>query len=275
MVMLPTNQKTTSNKLDEGIAESSVGRGYMGLSGIGNPCQRSLQYQFHMATNNEIGHRLSRIFETGNIAENFMIADLKRIGISVWGEQDEIIGFAGHWKGHIDGRCLGVIEAPKTPHLLEMKTHNQKSFDSLLQKGVEASKPTHYAQMQIYMDGIGYTRALYMAYNKNTSHYYAERVRIDKELIEKLKEKQRVVLIEETPFLRIGTNKPSWYECKFCNDKEICFGKVKPLQNCGTCHHRDVYKDGVFKCGLDDAPLIWERQVKGCGQWRINSKFFQ
>lgn len=290
MPLLPINPNTTQSLIDKGFAEEGFGRGYMGMSGIGNPCLRALQLQFRMTKKSQIGHRLNRIFNTGHIAERFMIADLNRIGIetfyrfdadtktpmtgAVGEKQEEIIGFAGHWKGHIDGRCLGVIEAPKTEHLLEMKTHNDKSFNAVKKDGVKRSKPMHYDQMTRYMSGTKLKRALYMAYNKNTSEYHFERVRYDPEHGAELKRKEQIVLMEENPFPRIGTGKPSWHECKFCGQKDICFSRIEPARTCGTCEHRDVYDEGVFKCGRNDKDLTWDDQVKGCDHHQIGV-FFQ
>lgn len=270
MPLLPTNPNTTQNKIDAGFAEVNLGRGYMGMSGIGNPCLRAMQLTFRMSTQRKITHRISRIFNTGHNSEHFMIADLKRIGIDVWGEQEELIGFAGHWKGHIDGRCIGVIEAPKTEHLLEMKTHNDKSFNDLKKKGVKESKPGHYAQMTEYMGYTGLKRALYLAYNKNNSEYWIERVYFDKEYFEELRAKERYVVLEELPAARIGTNRPSWYECKFCDHSDVCFKNIEPFKSCGSCQYRDVYDDGVFKCGFNDYNnvLTWDEQIVGCKHYR-------
>jgi hypothetical protein len=40
----------------------------------------------------------------------------------------------------IDGVVLGVPESPHKPHLLEIKTHNEKSFNDLVKNGVAKSK---------------------------------------------------------------------------------------------------------------------------------------
>ncbi len=60
--------------------------------------------------------------------------------------------------------------------MLEFKTHSAKSFADLAAKGVEASKPQHVAQMQIYMHLTGITRALYVAVCKDTDALHIERV---------------------------------------------------------------------------------------------------
>ena len=47
--------------------------------------------------------------------------------------------------------ALGLLEAPKTWHVAEFKTHSAKSFAELVAKGVVLAKPQHAAQMQVYM----------------------------------------------------------------------------------------------------------------------------
>ena len=55
--------------------------------------------------------------------------------------------------------ALGLLEAPKTWHVVEFKTHSAKSFRELAAKGVAEAKPQHWAQMQVYMHLTGITRA--------------------------------------------------------------------------------------------------------------------
>jgi hypothetical protein len=80
----------------------------------------------------------------------------------------------GHFGGSLDGVAKGLPEAPKTPAVLEFKTHNDKSFTDLVKNKVQASKPQHYDQMNIYMGLMELDRALYMAVNKNTDDLYTE-----------------------------------------------------------------------------------------------------
>lgn len=272
MVMIP-KQETTMSLINSGISEIGVGRGYMGLSGIGEECIRKLQYSFRMAFNRTITNRVGRIFRTGDLAEDFIIADLNRIGIEVWDQQFEVVGFAGHWLGHIDGRCIGVIESPKTPHLLELKTYNQRRFNAVCKHGVLKNDPGYYDQVQIYMYYLKYKRSLFVAYSKNTSEYYVERIKIDSERIQKLIKRQQIILFEEYPAKRIGSNSPDFFKCKMCDASELCFKQIEPLKNCGTCKNLDVYDDGVFKCAKNDSKLTFEDRKAGCELHRF-SEFF-
>ena len=67
------------------------------------------------------------------------------------GDQWRVSAVNGHFGGSLDGVAKGLPEAPKSPAILEMKTHNEKSFKELMSKGVKNAKPQHYAQMTVYM----------------------------------------------------------------------------------------------------------------------------
>ena len=52
------------------------------------------------------------------------------------GRQWRVEAHGGHFGGSLDGVALGLLEAPKTWHVLEFKTHSVKSFADLVAKGV-------------------------------------------------------------------------------------------------------------------------------------------
>jgi len=275
MPELPDPINTTLHQLEKDEIVD-YGREHWGISGLGNKCLRALQYAGRKAYKKTTSQRGQRIFDTGHRAEVFIVADLERIGIKcmkVLKEQVELIGFAGHWKGHPDGFGLNIPEAPKTPHLLEFKTHNDKSFKELEKSGVQASKPTHYDQVQRYMDLSDTTRTLYVGYNKNTSEYYIERIREDKSRQGELREKEKVVLMSETLLKRLSDN-PTWYECKFCNAHDVCFGLAPVAKNCRTCAYGDMHDAGVWKCAKTGMQLSFEEQMKGCEKYQLETEMF-
>ena len=140
-------------------------RTYLGMSTMGNECDRSLWLQFRWASDPEnFDGRKLRLFETGNREEARMLNDLERIGVTVHrvdpasGKQWEVSGVKGHFGGHLDGVGQGFAEAPVAEHVLEFKTHNDRSFKELQKKGVEQAKPGHFAQVQLYMHYTGIAR---------------------------------------------------------------------------------------------------------------------
>lgn len=242
------------------ITEESQQRHYLGLSQIGEKCHRKLQYDHYWAYKIEFSARMNRLFQVGHNAEPIMIDDLAKIGITVTDQQLEIIATAGHWKGHIDG--IGNKE-----FLVEFKTHNDKSFKDLKKKMVKESKPTHYDQMTSYMGYLDLKSALYMAYNKNDSEYYLEWIRFDPEHFKELQRKEMEVISAEELLPRIGTDTPTWFECKFCSANKVCFGIDKIEANCRTCDHVDVLDKGQWHCSLYKKGLSLDDQIAGCNSY--------
>ncbi len=266
MVLLPENYNTTHHKLNSLSSHKSSHRGKsIGMSQLGTDCDRKLWLGLHwFAPPEVISGKLQRIFDTGIEAEEFMVRDLERIGIEVTKRQEEIWGFGNYVHGFTDGRCINVPEAPKTEHLLEMKTHNDRSWNGVYKNGVKKSKPLHYAQMQRYMAGLSLSRALYLAYNKNTSAYYSERVKFNPGFAEDLIRKESdIVLSSELPKRKFERH---FFQCKFCDFSEFCYDNAPAPKNCRTCKHSDLFGGGTWVCTLNseahDVPI--EIQQSGC-----------
>ena len=257
--------------IDKVTTTKSLPRHYLGFSQLGDECLRKLWFYFRHVAETEIDGRVNRIFTTGHNAEVFMIKDLEAIGVETWDTLDSQQGFSAinnHCRGHSDGLAKNVPGAEKALHVLEFKTSSDKLFKLVKKKGVKEEKPIHYAQMMLYAHFSGATRALYMVYNKNTSEYYTERVNANEEFAKDLIFKAGLVIHSEdvNDFKRIGSGTPSFFKCRFCDFKEVCFNEVKAHKNCRTCVHADVLDDGKWGCSLhaiDDVST--ENQEKGCG----------
>lgn len=220
--LTPYTQDTTVTTIYDGIKAKhhEHPRQYLGASIIGKPCQRQLWYDFRWLHFKVHDGRLLRLFETGHLEEARMVQNLRDADIEVHdvddntGKQFDMVFHSGHFRGHADGVALGIKDAPKIWHLLEFKTHNQKSFDQLVKSGVATAKPIHFAQMQVYMHGMGLTRAYYLARNKNTDKLYGEWVHFDKTVADDhIDRASRIIFANELP-LKIS-DKPDWYEYKF------------------------------------------------------------
>lgn len=290
MALIPTRDNTISRIYSgyEQRARIAPPRTHLGASEIGRECERQIWYGFRWVKDVEFPGQILRLFDTGKLEENRLVADLNSIGVEVrpfdikTGRQYRMEMFGGHFGGSLDGLCLGLIEAPKTWHVLEMKTHNDRSFKSLVEKGVKESKPEHFIQMQSYM-GMSHetplpeipplTRAFYFAVNKNTDQLYAERVEYDGGVYLSIKEKARRIIFAQTPPPKIS-NKHDFFQCKWCNVRGICHGKAspqgeepswnKPQKNCRTCIYSTPFDDGSWRCEKWNRILAPEEQRAGC-----------
>jgi hypothetical protein len=198
-----------------------------------------------------------RLFATGHLEEPRVINDLRAIGCEVMaddgnGNQIAVESHNGHMRGHLDGAARGLPEAPKTWHLLEVKTHSAKSFGELVAKGVQASKPIHYAQMQWYCGKADLNRWLYVAKNKDTDELYIERGEFDAAEFARLEARgRRIIDATEAPE-RIA-DRADHFECRFCPAARLCHGGGPaavpvPRLSCRQCVHAAPADNGRWTC---------------------------
>lgn len=281
MVAITDPRHRTINAIYEQYA-AKQGDGYrphLGGSLIGHPCRRYLWLSFRWTRKASFTGRLLRLFQRGQLEEQVFVQELRAAGVEVWeadpdtGRQFRVDAFAGHFSGSMDGVALGLLEAPKTPHLLEFKTHNAKSFAELVRNGVEKAKPQHYAQMQVYMGLGGLTRAFYLAVNKDTDELYSERVKYDADVCKRLIDKAEAVIFAEEPLERLSED-PAWFQCKRCDFRSLCHGLGAddsiPAVNCRTCAHSTPTRDGKWVCEFRNGQqLSTNQQKRGCADHRF------
>jgi len=240
----------------------------MGCSMLGEPCERKLWLAFRWAVVAPFPGRILRLFRRGHLEEDLIVSDLRAAGcyVTSTGEKQSKVDFGCHVSGSIDGIIKsGVPEAPTKPHILEAKTHSLKSFNDVVAKGVQLSKPLHWAQMQVYMLGAKVDRALYYAVCKDDDRIYTERVRLCEESAKAFVARgQRIALTERMPEPMPGAS-PSWYQCKFCPAYEFCHKtQTTDRANCRTCAHSTPKEDGTWHCARWDSAIPTDAQHDGC-----------
>jgi len=274
-------QDVTVNKIYESYEKKNEDRPTrsIGASILGHSCPRYLWYLFRHCTKESFNGRMLRLFETGDIEEERLIADLLRIGCKVitkdeTGQQFHVSACGGHVSGYLDGCIQDLPEAPKTWHVLECKSHNDKNFKKLIREGVQKGFPKHYCQMMVYMHLTGMERALYIAANKNDDTLYKERIHHNKEEAETILAKAQSIITAMHPPARIA-EKPDYYVCKhMCSATSICFGTEAPVaalpipfKSCRQCCHATPSMDGVngeWVCEKHGRGLSIEDQLKAC-----------
>jgi len=253
-------------------AASDWRRPHLGASQIGKECLRALWYSFRWATPPSFDGRMLRLFNRGDREEAQLVDELTLAGVELHavdfqGEQYRVSYHGGHFGGSCDGVGIGFPEAPKTWHLFEAKTANDRSWKDLKKKGVRESKPEHFDQMQTYMHGLKLKRAIYIAVNKNDDQLYVERVKFDNAHAEGIIAKAKMVIDAETPLSKISED-PSWYKCKWCDFSEICHDMKhdKVDRNCRTCVSATPTPNGEWHCEMKNIYLDVDAQRDGCNK---------
>jgi hypothetical protein len=246
----------------------------VGASGIGDPCLRSIWYGWRGYGKEDFGGRMLRLFKTGHLQEDRIVVDLIEADYQVWpvdpstNQQWTYNDFSGHFVVKLDGVIKGLEGAEKTPHVLEIKTHNKKSFDELPKFGVQKAKPSHYDQMHCGMMYSGIHRALYVALCKDDERYYVERVVYDEAYGEELAKKINTIITATMPPAKIA-DKAEAYACKWCKFKPVCHEGAAPLRTCRSCEHAEAISDGRWMCSLMKNELTSDDQLKACEHYSV------
>ena len=197
-------------------AQSEPPRGYLGMSEIGDECVRRLWIKYHAAPIEEFSGRMHRLFDTGHLIEARVVRDLRLAGLKVnrSAKANSYSDFDGLFRGHSDGRITGLKESSKT-HILEVKSASDKRFNEFKKNGIE-SDAKYFAQAQLYMGYAKLVRCLFVIENKNTSERIQERVKFDRALFERLREKARLIIESKEPPRGIS-DRVDWFQCRMCN----------------------------------------------------------
>lgn len=287
MALLPAVQSATLGAIYAAYEAANKRYDAIGLSigSLGHECDRALWQEFRWANEPEhLDGKKLRLFDTGNREEARLVEDLKRAGITVrdadpeTGRQYKARVLGGHLRGKLDGLALNVPEAPKTEHVIECKTANDKKFKEIasgvkprdggpIKQGVQTQAPGHYIQCQLYMHIRGLTRCLYLLVSKNTDEIYVERVRYDATFcLQVIARAERIITAARAPG-RISED-PTKFPCIFCPGKAVCHGDAFGRNHCRTCiHSTAIVSEGdraVWRCERFGKDLTVDEQKAGC-----------
>lgn len=269
---LPSSQHTTAQAIVKWYeSKKQEHRPHMGASLIGHDCERHVWMNFRWALTPTFPGRVLRLFSTGQREEGRIVEELRGIGATVWetdpatGDQWRVSACNGHFGGSLDGVAEGLPEAPKTPAVLEFKTHSHKSFTDLIAKRVQVAKPQHYDQMTIYMGLMQLDRAMYIAVDKDTDDMYCEWVHFDADRFAQLLDRAHRLIDMTEPPPKISQDPTNW-QCKFCNYHAVCHGDIAAESNCRTCCHSSPVENAAWKCEVKAQTLTTAQQRVGCSQ---------
>lgn len=242
-------------------------------------CPRQIWYALRWSSPlEEITGQKARRFATGNCEETRLLDDLEAAGVLVervdpaTGKQFRVELANGWLRGKLDGCVIGLPEAPARRHVVECKSHNDRSFKELLKhappkgEGLKRAKPDHYAQMQLYMCAAGLQRAIYLAVNKNDDALYSERVEYDFAFALALEAKiTRIVSSDRAPSrLYDDPKSKAAFACQWCPALTLCHEGAWARRNCRTCLSSEFRDGAIVHCTLHGRDLSYEEQQNGC-----------
>lgn len=255
-------------------------RAYLGMSSAGKECRRAVWFDFRWCTPKQFDAEAVKRFEDGHMGEEMQAKRLRLVrNITLFtvdpnsGEQFGFEALGGHFRGHMDGAIVGLLQAPQTWHVWEHKQVGEKTFERFLQAkqkhgekdALENWNATYFAQAQLYMAFSGMERHYLTVSTPGGRATTSARTEYQKAVADRLIERALQVIEAPRPLERIS-EKPDWYVCKFCDHRATCHGAKPAAVSCRTCVHATPEMDGrgSWSCARHQMTLSADTQRTGC-----------
>ena len=251
-------------------------RPYLGMSSIGESCSRKIWYRFRFAQKEKFNAQTLKNFEDGHRTEDLVINRLRIVeGLElvsmIGGSQIRVTDHDGHFSGHLDGTVQGLIQAPKNPHVFEVKCTSEKKFNEfkkiVSQLGEKQAllkwNATYYGQAQMYMHYMGYNRHYIVIATAGGRDWTSARTEYNKEYALKLVAKAAKIIKTDKPPQKVSDS-PDWFECRYCSFSEICHQQEMPDRNCRTCLHSTPIENASWHCARFGKLISLDEQIVGC-----------
>lgn len=231
-------------------------RDYLGASRLGEECLRRLAYEYHGAEEDAgaaFSDKTLRVFERGHDCEARMARYLKEAGFDLR-EEKEGGGQFGFYtakdpatgrhriRGHADGIIMGYARPAGSvwrdaalegngwanrltfPMLWENKGVNNRNFNDIAKKGLAASKPLYYAQINLYMAYFDIPRALFTVENQDTCEIWADVMELDMAAAQSASDRGLAVVTSKRPEdLPQAYPGADYFACQWCPFKARCW----------------------------------------------------
>ncbi len=276
----PANDPTLA-AIDSEIEDRENGkpaREYLGMSGIGHSCERKSWMDWRWVSRVQFRADTLKRFADGHHGEEVQADRLRMVdGITLLtvnpenGRQWGVSDIGGHFKGHMDGALLGLLQAPKTWHVWEHKQVEEKKQAKLeklkAEKGekqaLAAWDAIYYAQAILYMHYSGMDRHYLTCATPGGRRTISVRTEANTEDALRLLAKAERIIASAVPPARISAD-PAWFECRLCPHSEACHGDAVPERHCRSCLHSSPVADGAWTCERQRMPITVRDQRQGC-----------
>lgn len=211
-------------------------RDYVSPSMIGEPCERKIWYHMRGYEGEPINHKGLYAIEDGHRTESLIIERLRRVdGVTIWDKDKsgEQYGFHDElMKGFVDGIIVGILQAPRTVHVFEVKCCNEKKFNKLNdlkekfgeKQALEQWDYTYFIQAQTYMKRFQLDRHYLVCATPGGRDVTSCRTEFQPSISDAIDGKAGRVISAKEPPERIGSSK-SFYQCKYCKFRETCWAE--------------------------------------------------
>lgn len=274
----------TLDAIDEQMEKSQDRRPrpYLGMSAIGGPCERQLWYDFRWCVAPSFDAATLKKFDCGHRGEDIQAARLRTVPglkLHTHDENGRQFGFAdigGHMKGHMDGAITGLVQDPETWHVWEHKQSSEKVQGTLAKfistEGEHAAlikwNETYYGQAQLYMHYSGMHSHYLTCSTPGGRSTISVMTPYDVAYAERLIERARRVVYSPSPEgLERVSDRPDWFQCKWCRNHAICH-KTEPLTapvvSCRSCVFSTPNASGSWDCVRRGTDLSQAAQHLAC-----------
>lgn len=244
---------------------------YLGMGAVGEECERKLWYQFRRVAPAIFSAKTLKGFEDGHATEALIVSRLKAVdGIElldkdpVTSDQWKFLDFQGHFMGFADGKILGLLQAPKTQHVFEVKcsakwTDLDKSKAKVGEKmALMQWNAGYYAQAVLYMDYADLDRHYLVCASPGGREETSVRTNKDPDHAARLREKAKRVIYSSEPLVKSES-----YKCKWCDFADVCQNQGQAERNCRTCLHSSIADNGLWLCEKH-GHLMKPKDQSGC-----------
>ena len=175
--------------------------------------------------------------------------------------------------GHFGGSLYIILSLPKrygidqdVLFIGEYKTQGTQKFAKLQNNGVQIDKHQHYCQQSIYGYKLNIKYSVYISVNKNTDDLHLEVIKLDYVLAKELEAKAERIIFNNTPPAKISAS-PDYFECKWCDFRQICWFNKEAERNCRSCTRSSAVKEGQWYCDWFQSIIPKKFIRQGCGEW--------
>lgn len=206
----------------------------IGFGEIGHECSRYLWYKINTDIPEIFESGTLRIFRNGHKDEATMAEDLRKVqGITLFtndakreNKQYKFDFLDGRLTGRLDGVIVGLLQSPKTPHVWEHKSVNEKKFKEIQKIGtIKVWDEKYNAQAHLVMFGAELERHYLTVSTPGLRTITSVRTELNKNYAEGLIQKAERIINAKTPPEKIGG--PDYFMCKFCRFYNTCHGENK------------------------------------------------